>query len=810
MIKSAKILSTVFLLTVLFCRSSWATSVLNKVTLTDESSRLQIFLRFSESPSYTMKILGKRVDLLLRATVPAGDFTDLPGNDKMIKMISKTYRDHLRVSFYFRYPPQNVNIRQSKETSSLMLDILVGNPFSALYPDLSARLHGLTVLNRNEIDFTNPLYASPYGDNWKLFIEKYESAVIVQPEQLYSLPPFPLAASIKPRIAVEQWLPDEIMALSKTNDWPMVSTALKDQLELEKNEEYRNRLLMTYAESLVRNNQYQEPYKLLQQISFTYPDSPLDTYAKLLLIYLTAIQEDPYLAKIKLEQFTKQESDNTPFASYINIFQAELALTTGRIKDAVTILKLDTIAYTGTSELLRLLRQADSYFDKGDPVKALVAYKKLDEQSDIVKKHPASLARYSDSLYTHGRFKEAAENYQPLVDLLTDTKIQHLAMFRLAMSRLHSGTKWTRVFPLFARIQNTFPGTEGAYRARLKQTDMHFLSGKTRDNRVAQNYGQLGLVANRVELREEALVKQAMVNALAGNHELSIQQAMGVLRDFQHGELITEARALILSQLSGVLQNMIANEKYVAALVLAKKNRFFFARGWLNVDLLYDLAEAYVQLGVYDRAVRAYLYILEVSTEEEREKVYKPLLTALYESGKYALIEDYADRYFFRYADSPGAADIFLIRIKALQKNNKVQLAASLLDAPDSFSTPEINRTASRIYFELHQWDKVITLVNSEKLSSGWSGGERDYLLAESLFQSGQYAKAKPVFERLQEEEPYIELAMFRLAEIDLKDGDSESALKQFQKLTEKGKDPRWIKMAREEIGILRLKGINL
>ena len=809
MMKYAKILSIALLLTVFFCRSSWATPVLNKATLTDEGSRLQIFLRFSESPAYTMKILGKRVDLLLQDTVPAEDFTDLPGNDKMIKMFSKTYRDHLRLSFYFRYPPQNVNIRQSKETSSLMLDILLGNPFSALYPDLSARLHGLTVLNRNEIDFTNPLYAAPYGDNWKLFIEKYESPVNIQPEQRYSLPPFPLAAYFKPVAAVSDWLPAGVMELSKTNDWPQVSLALKDRLEIEENEDYRNRLLVTYAESLVRDGRYQEPYKLLQQISLTYPESPQDTCARLLFIYLTAMHEDPYLAEIQLGRFMKQEKNDTPFTPYLNIFQAELALATGRSKDAAAILKRDTIAYTGQSELLRLLRQADCYFDRGDPVKALVAYSRLDRQSDIVGTHPASLARYSDTLYTHGRYDEAADQYQTLVDLLNDTKIQHLAMFRLAMSRLHSGRKWARVYPLFARIQNTFPGTEGAYRARLKQTDIYFLTGKSRENQAAGDYGRLGIVANRTELREEALVKQSMVNALAGNHELSIQQAMDILRNFRHGKLTIEAKALILSQLSGVLKTMIADKKYVAALVLAKKNRLFFARGWLDVGLLYDLAEAYMQLGVYDRAVRAYLYILEVSTEEEREKVYRPLLTALYESGKYAMIEDYADRYFFRYADSPGAADIFLIRIKALQKENKTRLAASLLDAPDRLSTPEIDRTACRIYFELHQWKKVITLLNSKELSSDWAGAERDYLLAESLFQNKQYAKARPVFERLQEEKPYIELAMFRLAEIDLKEGHPKSALKQFQKLTEKGKDPRWIKMAKEEIGILGLKGIT-
>lgn len=773
--------------------------------MTEEASKMQIFLRFSESPSHTLKKLGKRIDLILNDTVPSSDFKPLDGNDKMIKMISKTYRDHMRISIYFRYPPQNVGLRQSRETSSLMLDILLGNPFSALYPDLSARLHGLTVLNRNEVDFTNPLHAAPYGDNWRLFIEKYESPVTIRPKQRFSLPPFPLAAGITPRIAVDQWLPDEIMTLSTAHEWSRAAQALKDQLEVEASEENRNRLLLTYAESLVRNDLYQEPHKLLQQISFTYPDTQLDTYARLLFIYVTAVHEDPYLASIKLNSYIQQFKTTNPLMPYLNIFQAELALATGRIEEAADILKHDNLAYIGPATLLRLLRQADTYFEKGDQVKALVAYTRLEEKSEEVNRHPASLARYGDTLYTHGRYRKAAEKYKKLVDLLNDIGLQPLAMFRLAMSRLHSGEKWAGVAPLFSRIENTFPGTEGAFRAGLKQTDIHFLAGRDRENRAAQEYGKLGTVANTTDLREEAMVKQAMVNALAGRHKRSVEQAMNILREFRHGNHTVEARALIVSQLSGVLKTLITEKKYVAALVLAKKNRFFFARGWLDVDLLYDLAQAYVQLGVYDRAVRAYLYILEVSTGEEREKVYGPLLRALYNSEQYALIEDYADRYFFRYGDSPGAPEIFLLRIKALQKDGKSKVAASLLDEPDRFSSPEIERTAARIYFELQRWDKVVALLDSKEKLADWTGGERDYMLAEALFQSGEYLGARPLFIRLQEEKPYIELAMFRLAEIDMKTGDPASALKQFQKLTEKGKDPRWIKMAKEEISILRL-----
>jgi hypothetical protein len=738
--------------------------------------------------------------------VPAKDFTNLSANDKMIKMLSKKHQAHLRLSFYFRYPPQKVNVRKTEETSSLMLDILLGNPFSTRYPDLSSRLHGLTVLNRNEIDYTNPIFASTYGDNWKLFIEQYESPVIIKPKQRFTLPPFPLAAGIEPRVSTEIWLPKKISTLSKEKAWSQVSTALIKQLELEDNEAYRIRLLLTYAESLVRDNQYREPHKLLQQISLSYPDTLQDTYAKLLFIYLTAMHGDSYLASIQLAELTKQLTSNHSLSSYLNILQAELALDTDHIKEATNILRRDTIAYTGRAGQLRLLRQADTYYDNKDLIKALVAYKKLDTSPSIVDESPSSLAHYSDTLYTHKRFKDAAKKYQILVELLNGQELQHLVMFRLAMSRLHAGEKWSRIFPLFSQVQDAFPGTEGAYRSHLKQTDLYFLADKVRDNQTAREYGRIGLIANQIQIREEALVKQAMVNALEDEHEVSLKQAMSILRDFRHGDLTVVTRALILSQIADVLKTMIRNKRYVAALVLAKQNRLFFARGWLDLKLLYDLAEAYVQLGVYNRAVRAYQYILEVSSGEEREQVYAPMLTALFESGQYALVEDYADRYFFRYADSPDAADIFLLRIKALQKNDRLDLATSLLDAPGRPSSPEIDRTASRIYFKLGQWDRVIALLKTENKSDELPTSEHDYILAEALFQNGQGEESKPYFLRLQEEEPYIELAMFRLAELNLQEKNQEEALKQFQKLTEKGKDPRWVKMASEEIKILQLE----
>ncbi len=803
--KNVKILPPLLILFLLSIRPATAQSILlRQASRTTATDRIQIFLRFSSLPLFKVETFGKRVDLILTNTLPTQSFKPLSGDGKLVKMITRRQAENLLLSLYFRYPPQHVRARKISETSSIILDIQLGNPLSARYPDLSARLHGLTPLNRKEIDFTNPVYASEYGTDWKLFIRTFEQPVSITPSFLFSLPPFPVAAAIKPVVATSVWLGEENIELIKESGWLQIAENVKGRLEKEENEGYRKRLLLTYAECLARADKYEEPYKLLQQITLTYPDTPLASYADILYTYVVAWHEDPFLAAISIRKQQKQLNANNPLLPWLNIFQAELALETGHPKRAVKILARDDIAYPKDANLLRLLRQADTYFASGETIKALIAYDKIDQDTPIINQHPRSLAQFSGTLYSHQRYGRAVKKYRILIQLLNGSDLQPLAMFRLGVSRLHNGEKWVKIIPLFSQIQNAFPGSEGNYRARIKLTDIKFLREIMDNDQAAETYGQIGITANRKSLREEAFVKQAMVNALAGKSEVSISQAMTILRDFRHGLLSTETKALIIAQLPAVLKKMINNKRYIDALVLAKQNRRFFAHGWLGIGLLFDLAHAYEQLGAYDRAGRVYQYILDVATGEEQEKAYIPMIRALYNSGQYDQVEDYGDQYFSRFPNSPAKAEVYLFRVKALRDSGDIQAAVRLLERADRPSSPEIEKTAARIFFDLGKWKKVISLLTDKKLS-GWSGGERDYLLAESLFQKGQYEQAIPVFTRLAEEEPYGDQAMFRLAEIYEKTGKKDMALNQFKQLTEKGKEARWKKLAEEEIKILQL-----
>ncbi len=783
-----------------------AAAVLQKITSTGEQARLQIFLRFSVLPEHSLETTGRRVDLFLEDTVQAADFVPLAGDARMIKMITRKKGTDLILSFYFRYPPQNVTVDVNRETASLMLDILTGNPFSAMYPDLSTRLKGVTLLQRNEVDYTNPLQLSPFTGRWRALFKEYETPVIIRPAVRLSLPPFPLAAHLDPGAPAGKWLNPDLLKLAEKNKWKLLVREVRRQLETERDDDRRNRLLLTYGEVLVRAGEYEEPYQLLQQIRLTYPDTRLARFARLLFIYLQAEKEDAFLAFTELDSLVRDMGEDNPFAAYTTILQAELAIQTERYKEAGTLLRRDDIAYTGRAEFLRLLRQADSAYGQGRMIRALVAYMQLDRRSDIISSHPRSLANFSDTLYTHQRYGDAADRYQRLSDLLADRPGRDLVLFRLAMSRLKNGTPQRPVITLLLQIQNAYPGTEGAFRATMKQTDLQYLAGNLASREAIREYDQIAEKANRIELREEASVKEAVVYALAGDNQHAVTLAMQILRDFQSGRLRVTTQALIIERLPLVLKQLIRDGQYVRALVLAKQNRGYFIRGWLKTDLLYDLARAYTRLGVYDRAVRTYQYIFDVSDGARREKVYLPLLAALFEDGRYELVEDYADRFFFRYPRSPDLPRVFLYRIRALRRSGHLDMAARLLDRKDRPASDEIDLAAASIYADLGRWQDVIRILSRPGMAAVTAGGRHGYELAEAYFQTGRYDLARPIYERLQQEDDFRDLAMFRLARIDLEQGRKRQALNEFRQLAEKGKDPLWIKLAKEEIRILELE----
>ncbi|MBM9513196.1 tetratricopeptide repeat protein [Desulfogranum marinum] len=784
-----------------------ASSRLKAINRTDETSSLQLYLRFTELPQYEVNQRQKRVDLLLKNTTLDVDI-ELPGSDdRIIRILNQQQKEDTLVSVFFRYPPQKITEKKRDDPASLMLDILLGNQFTSLYPDLSTQFKGLTLLTRETIDYTNPIYLSPYADKWRSFFNDYETPLTIDLPTTYTLPPFPLTSILSKRSSQTQWLTTPILENASAGEWRLVNQQVQELLENETDENRRDLLLLTYAESLVRSDQYKEAYPLLQKIISRYPDTQTAAVADFLFAYLRNKHEADFLGYQEVSEAIRGIGSSTPFNDFFSILSAEIALKNGNINQARQNLTRDDIGFSETANAIRLMRLADTYYLEDKKIKALVAYLQLQDFQPVIDRYPESLAMFSDVLYTFKRYKQAEASYETLAEILNDQRQYDLVLFRIAMSNMHDGAPRRQTEQKLSQVMEAFTRTEGTFRAEMKQADIDYLAGDLTPEKALDIYSQLAIAANTIALREEATFKQTLVHLLSGDPESALQKARLLLREFQSGALRDEARALIIQQLPDMTARLVQEKRYVEALVLAQQNRRLFTRGWIPNTMLYNLATAYSNLGFFDRSARTYQYLFETTTGDEQEKIYLPLIQSLFQDGQYTIIEDYADRFSFRYPESSLAPEIFYLRLKALLMNGDMDKAASLLRNPDRPLSNEIDQLALSIYYDLEQWENIIQHFETVSITQGnGDTTQKIMMLAESYFQTDQSIKAEPLFEQIIEKETGNDQAWFRLAQIAQGNNNIQQALNRFKQVAEKGVDPLWKKLAGEEIAILQLQ----
>lgn len=786
--------------------SVWAASVLKAINRSDESTYWQLYLHFDQLPGFQLSTNGRRVDVELLDTTPDPFLPSLAVDDKMIKATSNTLKTKTILSLYFRYPPQKVTAESNKETAMLLLDVLLGNQLSASYPELSTKLQGVSVVKRAGGDALNPVNISPYANNWPSFFTDYEAPLSIKPPPAFHLPPFPLASALAPDGPLTAWLPEEIQTLASNGKWNQVSQLLREQVALHPDERLKERLVLTYAEALVRAEVYREPYFLLQRIMIQYPDSLLADLAHVLLIYQQATRGDQINAYYELDGLLKKMGQKAPFTDSLPLLLAELALVAGRTVDAEKQLAGMHPAQDTPLWFLRLMRQADLLYVTNEKVKALTAYLNLAARTPMLAADPMSLAFFSDCLYAAKRFPEAAKRYMLLADLLNNRPDQDMALFRAAMAHLRTPATEKKARIDFQQIQDAFGQSEGGVRALIKQTDLDFAAKRIPPQEALSVYGKYAAAGDAIALREEALFKQALVNALSEEHAPSVSQCMELLRGFQSGNLRTEATALLIQQLPSVIQQLVKEGEYIKALVLAKQNKKIFARGWLDPNLLFDLARAYEHLDMADQAAQTYQYLFEVTDEGHKEKIYLPLLQSLFAAGGYLQIQEYADRYHLRYPNGPNRAPVLLIKARALYASGQADKAIKVMTAANSPRLPELELLKGRIFFESGQWRKAIETLEQPDVRRMLAQHSMLLALAEAYFQDGKDEQAAPLFQQLASGENGGEQARYRLAQIEAKKENKQQALNLFKELAEKGKDPLWTKLAREAAAILDMQ----
>jgi len=787
-----------FCILLFYSQTAFAGPVLSKMSKYEDNDSIRIFLAFNQLPRFEKKVHSKRLDIVLKDTEILPEAAFFVEDDKIVKILTEQHQDSAIVSLFFRYIPQKVDVSVNAE-DSLVIDLLLGNRFTRSYQDLSTRLQGVTLLERETDDFSNPLIASKYAHDWKTFFSDYETGVsIAAPVGIY-IPLFPLIRLVPPGKAENKDLiSPEGLLLAERGKWEELIALLKELLATTTEVEEQKLLALTYGDALLRFGNYEGAYKQLYLLSTTYEREQVGIFASYLLGLLMATNDDPYSANFLLRNLQSKIRPDHPLASYHALSLAETSLATGHLENMKLSLDRDDIAYPGEIAYLRELRQADMYYAQDKSIKAYVAYQLALKNVDI-EEHPYSLNGLCSTLYDQKLFEDSAVCYEKLGEMVPDRDQLAMIYFRENMARLHSSEDTDQLISNFGRVEDTFTGTEGAFRAALKKNDLRYLTNKKWSKTAIRYYNALGEKSNYRRVSEESFFKEALLHNFSGDTQKSIELTMSMLRNFRSGPIRESAQALLIQILPDELQRLVDEGKYMDALTLARQNRHLFINNWIASNLLANLGHSYQQLGIYDEALRIYLYLIEIANAEEKENYFLPLTEIAYEKGDYSLVEEYASQYGFYYPNGQHRDTILLRRIKALYANDKIDKAISLL--PESLpDIEEFKLLASLLYFHQNRYEQVVSILMNMWQQKYFLPEKHTFILAESLFQVGRNDESEDFFTTASTGYQFQDFSLYRLAEISKQKGNDTEALKRISQISENTNNNLWKRYADKEL----------
>jgi hypothetical protein len=615
--------------------------------------------------------------------------------------------------------------------------------------------------------------------------------------------PFPAIQFLLPdRERNKGILTDQIYEYAEQKLWNDILPLLIALMENESDPEKKKKLAFTYGDILSRDNNFVDAYKQFYLLAEEYKEEDIGILAKYLLTHLRARFEDPFVADFEFRNLTSVMTPANPLTPFFLISQIETALATEQYQRMKELLDRDDIGYPGETALIKELRQTDYWSGSGDTIKAYIGYQLL-EQHEILQDKIYSLNGYCNTLYQQKQFEEASTCYNRLATRVHEKEKLGMINFRKYMAELHYKDP-TRMIDFFSRIENTYPGTNAGFRGAMKKTDLSYLYLNNWNEKALRHYKAFAEKGMTRTIREEASFKVALIYRLRNDNISSVTHIMKFLRDFRGGELHKEGQALLVELFPLVIQEYVDKKMYMKALVLAKQNRKLFVKNWVDIGLLSELAASYNSLGIYNEASKLYLYLIALSSEDEKEQYYLPVISAAYDHGSYNIVEDYADQYSFRYPQGIFATDILQIRIKSLLSQDKYTEAIAIL--PEIIpETESFSLLAATLFFHENNFKEVIATLDRPINLKKEMLDRVNFMLGESYYQTNQYDKAYSSFTQISDKSIHHDQALYRRAEWLLSQKEEETALTIYKELAETGENPLWVKMAQKAIQYRKL-----
>ncbi|HMA67542.1 MAG TPA: tetratricopeptide repeat protein [Desulfosalsimonadaceae bacterium] len=280
------------------------------------------------------------------------------------------------------------------------------------------------------------------------------------------------------------------------------------------------------------------------------------------------------------------------------------------------------------------------------------------------------------------------------------------------------------------------------------------------------------------------------------------------MEDYWAGELMPEARALLVEIFPDAAEALVAQQAYFEALTLVSRHRDLLAQANISYDFLFDLAKSYSSAGFLSQAAETYLYILDFEEEKARKAAaYLPLIRLCHEQKQYDRVLRYGSAYLSLYPEGKDRADVTYYYADVLLQREKLEGLAGLLDEKNRPRTPKLDYLAGKLFLRTGRTDLAEFYLTwaSDPQRKGGNPGYR-LKLGEMLFADQEYEKAVPVYRSLLEEPQFAAHAGCRLIQMYFETGRRREALKLYQRLAEKEIEGRWLQLASETVAIEKMQ----
>ncbi len=778
-----------FLSAILPVRAAQAVSLLG-MNKEETPYHTRITLEMSAVPQFQMEKSGQRVDLLLNDADISGQLRKLPEDEAVVKILLAKKHHDLMVSILLRRPPKQV-VAESKDNPGRVVLDLYWEDSSAARPAVAFRIADMPPRKAGS---GASAYAqqSPWDGRWREFFAEYRQYWKLQLPLRFTLPELP------PLVTDEQSPLWPLQQYAAQGNYLSLQHAAENLSGLNDDQTLRRTLLV--AEARLRSDALEGAVVLLDQLRND-PTLPLALKARVeyLTAYGQAVGGQPVVAQLTLQSLLPRLSQGSPLLPLLHLLYGEAALASQQDQVALDQLTAAKVSWPAALERVVTLRRADAQAGLGHTGPALDAYRNLAEVPGLFEHQLFSCNRAAFSAFRSKAYTFAGDLYRRLIPPTEDLPGHDLVLFASGLSAYEAGDETWGMIGL-ERAALDAPGSEGSDRARLRLLDHQILTGGELElAEAAIKFGQLAAASKYRVVREESFFKQALAHYLLAENPLSVKELMTFRRDFHSSALRREADLLLARQLPGVVHQLLADHNDLDAVVLVEQNRKLLLSGHLDRAFLQDLATAFDNLGLYQRAARVLLYMLDrMAGQPDQQYLYLPLIQSYFKRGEYAEVTDFAGRYLEQYPQGEDAGAIYGLLLDAYQHQGNNDQLLTWLHKPDRPSSPELDIRAAWDYWRLERPADAIDSLERARQAGAQLQVKEMALLAEACYQVGRNQQAEKNYRTLLDDKEFGPQARYRTAQLLLRRKQNKSARDMLQQLVEQDGAGPWGKLARD------------